>query len=403
MSFGHETASGAGQTPRMSTESLSARVAPPRALAPLVVVAVLVSGCGTSRAPLRATAPPVASAASRTIRAIRGSNSHACALFDTGRVACWGVNERGALGDGTTAEPASPLRAVWVDGLDGVAEVDVGDGFSCARKTDGTVWCWGDNEKGQLGRETLSSSPRPVQVPGVTGVTDLAVNLSQVAVARGSNPVMVWGHGRMTREFGGDASTDRNLVPLTTTLRSGTRVAWVSFGGLCASDETSPPRCIGAVRYRGVGHPIALPDPIGDRFSFGEEHCCYLHGGEARCVGPTPTDRMDTRLFRVADQLAPNRGLWDPVGNGPARDVRTTWRGTQFIGTDGVYRCFGECPDVVPSRSRTYRQVTAGAILADDSSVWAWGPLIQGLSGPHPILRFSSAAHGEPQPVVFPQ
>lgn len=398
-------APGLGRIPAMSAASLRDKVRPSGVSAALVGVALLVFGCGASRAHVaspRTAARPVVDVPRGAIRAIRGSNSHACALFESGRVACWGVNERGALGNGTTSEPASPLHAVWVDGLDGVAQVAVGDDFSCARKTDGTVWCWGDNEKGQLGCETVWSSPRPVRVSGVTGATDLALNLSQVAVARGADPVMVWGHGRMTREFGGDATTDRNPVPLTTTLRSGTRVAWVYFGGLCASDETGAPRCIGAVHYRGARLSIALRDPIGDRFSFGEEHCCYLHGGEARCVGLSPTDRADTRLFQTVDHLAPNRDLWEPVRNGPARDVRATWRGTQFIGPDGVYRCFGECPAVVPSRSRTYRQVTAGAILADDNSVWAWGPLIQGMSDPHPILRFSAPAHGEPARVVFP-
>jgi hypothetical protein len=386
---------------------------PPRTSAPLVAIGLLVSACGNPGvrvvAPPRAAAPivpaaphasPVTPAPRLPIRALSGSNSHACALFASGRVGCWGVNERGALGDGTTVEPASPLHAVMVEGLDDVAEVAVGNDFSCARKTDGTVWCWGDNEQGQLGNGTVLRSPRPMRVPGVTGVTDLEVYLSEVAVARGSNPAMVWGHGRMTPAFGGDASTDRNLTPLTTTLRSGSRVAWVSSVGLCTSGETGAPRCIGTTHYRGTSLPIALPDPIGDRFSCGEEHCCYLLGGEARCVGPTPIHRTDTRLFRAADQLPQHRGLWEPVGNGPARDVRTTWRGTQFIGPDGVYRCFGDCPPIVLSRS--YRQVTEGAILADDHTVWAWGPLIQGIDRPHPILRFSSPTHGEPQPVIFP-
>jgi hypothetical protein len=388
---------------------------PPRTSAPLVAIGLLVSACGNPGvrvvAPPRAVAPivpaaphasPVTPAPRLPIRALSGSNSHACALFASGRVGCWGVNERGALGDGTTVEPASPLHAVMVEGLDDVAEVAVGNDFSCARKADGTVWCWGDNEQGQLGNGTVLRSPRPMRVPGVTGVTDLEVYLSEVAVARGSNPAMVWGHGRMTPAFGGDASTDRNLTPLTTTLRSGSRVAWVSSVGLCTSGETGAPRCIGTTHYRGTSLPIALPDPIGDRFSCGEEHCCYLLGGEARCVGPTPIDRTDTRLFRAADHLPQHRGLWEPVGNGPARDVRTTWRGTQFIGPDGVYRCFGDCPPIVLSRSRAYRQVTEGAILADDHTVWAWGPLIQGIDRPHPILRFSSPSNGEPQPVIFP-
>lgn len=402
---------------------------PPSASASLVVLGLLASGCGNPgvrlATPPRAaaspprpaggtTAPtvpvvpatpnvsPVASASRPRIRALDGSNSHACALLESGRVACWGVNERGALGDGTTRAPASPLHAVMVEGLDGVAEVAVGDNFTCARKTDGTVWCWGENERGQLGSGTFALSPRPVRVPDLTGVTDLAVYLSQVAVARGSSPAMVWGYGPRRPEFGGGVSRHQAPTPFATTLARGTRVAWVLSAGLCTSDDAGAPRCIGTVRYRGTDLPIASSDPIGDRFSCGEEHCCYLHGGEVRCVGPTPIERADARLLRASHRLPRRRNLWDPVGNGPARDVRTTWRGTQLIGPDGVYQCFGDCPPVALSRSRTYRQVTEGAILADDDSVWAWGPLIQGMSEPHPILRFAIPTHGEPRPVVFP-
>src|SRR4030095_1172779 len=90
----------------------------------------------------------------------------ACALTSAGSVYCWGRNNAGQLGDGTTTDRA---QAVQVSGLSSVAQVALGGlafgygGHSCARKTDGTLWCWGDNTNGQLGDGTLTNQTTPVQ------------------------------------------------------------------------------------------------------------------------------------------------------------------------------------------------------------------------------------------------
>lgn len=43
-----------------------------------------------------------------------------------------------------------------VSGLTGVTSIAVGDSFACAVRSDGTVWCWGNNTGGQLGVGTTS-------------------------------------------------------------------------------------------------------------------------------------------------------------------------------------------------------------------------------------------------------
>jgi len=73
----------------------------------------------------------------------------------------WGANARGQLGDGTTTGHNTPTRA----GTDNNwSAVRAGETFTSALKTDGTVWAWGDDQFGELGDATVLSVPAPTQV-----------------------------------------------------------------------------------------------------------------------------------------------------------------------------------------------------------------------------------------------
>ncbi len=87
----------------------------------------------------------------------------ACALRDDGTVACWGGNDDGNLGRGTTGTSGAVGD---VTGLDHVAQLSIGGFHACALRTDGSVWCWGNDVARQLGNAALgtTSSPVPVQV-----------------------------------------------------------------------------------------------------------------------------------------------------------------------------------------------------------------------------------------------
>lgn len=88
---------------------------------------------------------------------------HGCAVAN-GRVACWGANRHGELGDGSTADRTTP---VLVQGLEDAVSVAAGIGFTCALRANGTVWCWGANASGQLGDGTLRDRLTPGQVLGL--------------------------------------------------------------------------------------------------------------------------------------------------------------------------------------------------------------------------------------------
>ncbi len=111
----------------------------------------LLLGCGGSRggrAQVVATgvfalplSTPLDASVFRTRQpSIAGGSYHLCAIADDGTVGCWGYNRGGQLGDGTTSGSEHPVKVV---GLDEVVELALGIGFSCARRANREVWCWG--------------------------------------------------------------------------------------------------------------------------------------------------------------------------------------------------------------------------------------------------------------------
>jgi alpha-tubulin suppressor-like RCC1 family protein len=98
-----------------------------------------------------------------TVVQIAGGLDHTCALADDGTVWCWGDNQWGQLGHGVIggAEDAP----VQVADLTNIRAIALGDYHTCARHQDGTAWCWGRNDAGQLGNaDAGQSSNVPVQV-----------------------------------------------------------------------------------------------------------------------------------------------------------------------------------------------------------------------------------------------
>ena len=110
------------------------------------------------------------------VKKVTGGQDHTVVLNADGTVWTWGYNTYGQLGDGTTGGARSkPTR---VEELTGVTAVATHGNHTVAVKSDGTVWAWGNNEKGQLGDGTTTNRNVPTQIEGLEEVIAIAAGSS---------------------------------------------------------------------------------------------------------------------------------------------------------------------------------------------------------------------------------
>ena len=102
-----------------------------------------------------------------------------CALLTGGAIKCWGSNNEGQLGDGTTTTRNTPVD---VSGITTATSIALGSGHSCALLPGGTIKCWGYNGYGKLGDGTTTDSYTPVDVSGLYAPATSAAGLTGILV-----------------------------------------------------------------------------------------------------------------------------------------------------------------------------------------------------------------------------
>jgi alpha-tubulin suppressor-like RCC1 family protein len=91
------------------------------------------------------------------------TSCHTCSLARDGKMHCWGCNESGQLGDGTTTDRHSEILPVGMQ--TGVLQIEVGGAHTCAWTTAGPhAYCWGKNNDGQLGAADFVDHATPTRV-----------------------------------------------------------------------------------------------------------------------------------------------------------------------------------------------------------------------------------------------
>ncbi|ETR68314.1 MAG: hypothetical protein OMM_10657, partial [Candidatus Magnetoglobus multicellularis str. Araruama] len=127
--------------------------------------------------------------------------SNSFALKSDGSIWGWGHNNRGQIGDGTTSDRQSPVE---ISGMSNIIAISTGDS-SGAVKNDGTLWTWGYNFYGQLGDGTTTSRNAPGQVLNFSDATNISGSGYAFFVLKSNGTV--WACGRNDYGQLGDGTT----------------------------------------------------------------------------------------------------------------------------------------------------------------------------------------------------
>jgi alpha-tubulin suppressor-like RCC1 family protein len=169
-------------------------------------------GDGTTTS--RPTPGEVTALAGRVAHLAAGA-SHSCAQTPEGELYCWGDNRYGQLGTGDRTN--QPLPKKVVGSADASAKVFAGGAHSCAIHADGSFWCWGDNRSGQLGVGDTEPRLTATRVDALgSDVTAAYAGGAHTCVLRTDGSVWCWGnnqYGQLGVAVGSKATSPVRVIP----------------------------------------------------------------------------------------------------------------------------------------------------------------------------------------------
>jgi alpha-tubulin suppressor-like RCC1 family protein len=243
---------------------------------------------------------------------------HTCITRANGDVGCWGPVQLVTMAGDYSPSGYTYMAGQPIAGLHQMAEVAAGDGFVCGRTRAGEIFCFGRNDKGQLGDgPRVEDRQLPTPVEGILDAVSIVAAPAYACALRAGGEVRCWGDhplsGRLgtkpaaVPELAGAAEIAAGDRHLCGRLSSG-RVACVggkayldpeaardavqlAAGAVhtCARMKSGHVACWGA--SGSAATPGDLPEPAVDIAAGGDETCAVLASGRVTCWGrPTLAD-----------------------------------------------------------------------------------------------------------------
>jgi len=283
---------------------------------------------------------PVAAAPTLTgVVQLAAGAAFTCALVQdlgtepaAGHVACWGANDAGQLGSGAAASPVEPAPiAVSLPDAGLVKALTAHGRHACAVTTSGLVYCWGENAQGQLGDGSTVDRPQPTLVPGVLDATAVAAGAAHTCALTAAGEVWCWGANQVGQL--GDGTTDgRPWAARVPTLSDALTLATGAYH-TCATRNDGSVVCWGANQAGQLGEGttsnIGVPVPANG-IQFGAEVAAGDTFSCARRTDGTIGCWGDNRLGQLGTQTSIRRT--QPPQEAALGDVRS-------IGAAGDHTC----------------------------------------------------------------
>ncbi|CAA9363131.1 MAG: hypothetical protein AVDCRST_MAG89-3882 [uncultured Gemmatimonadetes bacterium] len=271
----------------------------------------------------------------------RNGNGHTCGITTAGKAYCWGTGAYGELGTGTADDIRRTPAAVVGDRA--YTAIVAGDAHTCGLVSDGTVFCWGENTRGQVGSGTTFGDP----VPSPAQVSTPARFVSIAA--------------------GGNASCGLTA--------EGKAYCWGNFDGGTNSNVRAPVATQAQSTFRSLS--------VGGNTFGGHYVCGVTTGGDAVCWGRTSS------LAGLGNGTMSSETAVAVTGGGASAAVSAGNDANCILATDGAVRCwginaYGEAGDgtttlrerPVPVQGPAFRSVSARWYtcgIGTDGFAYCWG------------------------------
>ena len=370
----------------------------------------------------RPTAMPVEDGADLPLTgwtALAAGGRHACGVRG-GVIECWGQNSGGQLGRGgeTTSEgvPNAVAPAVTTP-----RALTAGDNFTCATDANRDLYCWGQNDAGQIGLDTTPEVASPTKVPTESGVMAVDGGLLSTCVTTATT-VRCTGDGNLgalgddtwalRRTFApilGVGAVSRISVGNHTACATGaaSTICWGrnsdgQLGNGVVANKFTPVQIGGAARWRAVGagkHHTCAIRIDADSAGTPDEDDLYCWGWNKRNeLGDTGPDTATPRLIdgtRIWQDVDGGDSFACGVNGAAGSQVVSCWgdngdHRTGFnsnVGTTVAPTDLALPPTMSPSWTISIGDHRGCAVRTGDARRWCWGensggyPIVNGTAG----------------------
>ncbi|MHB8289458.1 MAG: putative Ig domain-containing protein [Acidimicrobiales bacterium] len=191
-----------------------------------------------------------------------------CAILATGHIACWGYNGVGQLGNGTTATTDVPVPVSGITDAVSLSSssYDSNNNY-CAVLATGGIDCWGQNNYGQLGNGTTVNSDVPVTVSGITNAISVSSDgFENYCAVLATGGIDCWGNG-VDGALGNGATVNSDVPVTVSGITNAVSVSSASntsslYGNNCAVLATGGIDCWGQNYYGQLGNGTNIDSDV---------------------------------------------------------------------------------------------------------------------------------------------
>lgn len=190
-------------------------------------------------------------------KSVSTSGNTTCAITSTDTLKCWGNNQYGQIGDGSTVNKMTP---VVIDGSETYQKISVGlisSFFTCGLTTAGKIKCWGENQYGQLGDGTTATHSLPTAINAAKNYTDISTGyVHTCAVEAVTAQLTCWGKN----EYGqlGDYTTTMHTSAVIGDNSKSYSSISLGYNYTCGRTNKNLLRCWGRNDFGQVGDGSSL-------------------------------------------------------------------------------------------------------------------------------------------------